>query len=98
MRDPDELRPHGGPRREDEPGEGSPRGPVGPRIEVQCLSCGRWGSFEGDDLRVSGAPLVQLTKRLRCSVCGSRAVKATAIRTPRDVARRLRSRMGEPRG
>lgn len=64
-----------------------------PRIEVQCLSCGRHGAFEGDDRRVSHTPLVQLTKRLRCSACGSRAVKATAIRTPRDVARLLRSRM-----
>ena len=65
-----------------------------PRIEVQCLSCGRFGSFEGDDQRVAGAPLVHLTKRLRCSACGSRAVKASAVRTPRDVARLLRARMG----
>ena len=95
MRDPDELRPDTCPR--DERGDGSGGRSVGPRIEVQCLSCGHGGSFEGDDRRVTGSPLVQLTKRLRCSACGSRAVKATAIRTPRDVARRLRSRMGEPR-
>lgn len=64
-----------------------------PRIEVQCLSCGRFGSFEGDDARVRGTPLVRLTKRLRCSECGSGAVRAKAVHTPRDVARRLRSRM-----
>jgi DNA-directed RNA polymerase subunit RPC12/RpoP len=64
-----------------------------PRIEVQCLSCGRFGSFEGDDIRVRGTPLVQLTRRLRCSACGSRAVKATTVRTPRDVAKLLRARM-----
>ncbi len=69
-----------------------------PRIEVQCLSCGRHGSFNGDDRRVAGSPLVQLTKRLRCSECGSRAVKAQAVRTPRDVARLLRGRMNEGRG
>ena len=64
-----------------------------PRIEVQCLSCGRIGSFDGDDERVRDKPLVQLTKRLRCSACGSRAVRATSVRTPRDIARLLRSRM-----
>jgi DNA-directed RNA polymerase subunit RPC12/RpoP len=64
-----------------------------PRIEVQCLNCGRHGSFASDDTRVNGRPLVQLTKRLRCPECGSRAVKATTIRTPRDVAKLLRSRM-----
>jgi hypothetical protein len=63
------------------------------RVEVQCLVCGRFGSFEGDDSRVRGTPLVALTKRLRCSACGSRAVKATSIRTPRDLAKLLRSRM-----
>ena len=33
-----------------------------PRIEVQCLSCGRFGSFEGDDARVRGTPLVRLPR------------------------------------
>lgn len=80
-----------------EPDEHRPAGAETPRIEVQCLSCGRFGSFEGDDRRVSGTPLVHLTKRLRCSACGSRAVKATTVRTPRDVARLLRSRMGSGR-
>lgn len=69
-----------------------------PRIEVQCLSCGRHGSFAGDDRRVAGTPLVQLTRRLRCAACGSRAVKAVATRTPRDIARALRRRMTEGRG
>ena len=64
-----------------------------PRIEVQCLSCGRTGSFEGDDARVRDTPLVQLTRKLRCSACGSRAVRATSVRTPRDLARLLRARM-----
>jgi DNA-directed RNA polymerase subunit RPC12/RpoP len=64
-----------------------------PRIEVQCLNCGRSGSFDGDDARVRGTPLVTLTRRLRCSACGSRAVRATSVRTPRDIARLLRSRM-----
>lgn len=66
-----------------------------PRIEVECLSCGRQGSFDGDDRRVCGTPLATLTRRLRCSACGSRAVKATAIRRPEDIARRLRRRMDE---
>jgi DNA-directed RNA polymerase subunit RPC12/RpoP len=64
-----------------------------PRIEVQCLNCGRFGSFNGDDSRVRGTPLVELTKRLRCSACGSRAVRATRVRSPRDIARLLRGRM-----
>lgn len=67
------------------------------QIEVQCLSCGRLGLLE-DDGRAAGTPLAQLTKRLRCSECGSRAVKARTIRTPRDLARLIRSRMDEPRG
>ena len=64
-----------------------------PRIEVRCLSCGRVGSLEGGDERVRGTPLVHLTRRLRCSECGSRAVQAKEVRTPRDVARLLRTRM-----
>jgi DNA-directed RNA polymerase subunit RPC12/RpoP len=69
-----------------------------PQIEVQCLSCGRTGSFASDDSRVSGTPLVQLTRRFRCSACGSRAVKATSVRTPRDLAKLLRTRMQSGRG
>ena len=72
--------------------------PETPRIEVQCLSCGRVTSFASDDRRVFGTPLVELTKRLRCSECGSRAVKATSVRTPRDVARRLRTALTAGRG
>lgn len=74
-----------------------PAAPDTPRIDVQCLSCGRVTSFSGDDRRVLGTPLVELTKRLRCSECGSRAVKATSVRTPRDVARRLRAAMANGR-
>lgn len=70
--------------------------PGAARIEVQCLSCGRFGSFAGDDQRVAGRPLVELTKRLRCSECGSRAVRAQALRTPRDLARILGGRLGQP--
>lgn len=69
-----------------------------PRVEVQCLSCGRQGWLDGEDRRLSGATLVALTRRLRCSECGSRAVKARMARTPRDVARLLRSRMDTGRG
>ena len=65
------------------------------QIEVQCLSCGRFGRLGSDDRRVADTPLSQLTRRLRCSECGSRAVKATTVRTPRDLARLLRARMGE---
>lgn len=65
-----------------------------PRIEVQCLSCGRRGAFASDAL--PGTSLVQITRRLRCSECGSRAVRATAVRTPRDLARLLRARMTDP--
>ena len=60
------------------------------RIEIQCLSCGRRGSLDGDDPRVAGVPLVTLTRRLVCSACGSRAVKAESVRTPREIAARRR--------
>jgi DNA-directed RNA polymerase subunit RPC12/RpoP len=62
-----------------------------PRIEVQCLSCGRVAAL--DDAGLVGSPLVSVTRRLRCSECGSRAVRAARVRTPQDVARLLRSRM-----
>ncbi|MDB5590047.1 MAG: hypothetical protein JWR86_572 [Enterovirga sp.] len=79
----------------DEPDTRQPAGaPATPRIEVECLSCGRRGSLSGDDARVAGSPLVHLTRRLRCSECGSRAVKAKAVRTPADLARLMRDRMG----
>lgn len=79
----------------DEPEERRPAG-IRPsaRIEVECLSCGRRGSLDGEDARLAGAPLVHLTRRLRCSECGSRAVKARAVRTPADLARMMRDRMG----
>lgn len=63
------------------------------RIEVQCLSCGRIGLFARDDGRLGGEPLVALTKRFRCSECGSRAVRANALGTPRDLAARLGERL-----
>jgi len=61
------------------------------KVQVRCLACGRTVALDGDD--VADAPLVQLTRRLVCSGCGSRAVKASRVRAPRDVARLLRSRM-----
>ena len=68
------------------------------RIEVKCLSCGRTGRFERDDGRLGDEPLVALTKRFRCSQCGSRAVRANAVGTPRDLAARLGERLRPPRG
>lgn len=66
-------------------------------IEVECLSCGRIGAFDAADRRVSGAPLSHLTRRFRCSACGSGAVKAKAVRRPGDLARRMRARMDAAR-
>ncbi len=76
---------------------------VAPRIvRVECLSCGRVAAL--DESQVRDAPLVQLTRHLRCSACGSRAVKAGRIDTPRedvnvprDVAKLLRARMDTDR-
>ena len=63
----------------------------GREIVVECLSCGRRSTL--DPALASEQPLVQLTRRLKCSECGSRAVKASRVETPRDVARLLRARM-----
>ena len=60
-------------------------------IKVECLSCGRASILRAD--RTADLPLVRLTRRLRCSECGSRAVKAARVETPRDVARLIRARM-----
>jgi DNA-directed RNA polymerase subunit RPC12/RpoP len=71
-------------------------GPIGSSILVECLSCGRKTALP----REAGAedlPLVHLTRRLKCSECGSRAVKAARVETPRDVARLIRARMGSGR-
>jgi DNA-directed RNA polymerase subunit RPC12/RpoP len=71
----------------------------GPRpsgVLVECLTCGRRSAIAPED-GAEDIPLVQLTKRLRCSECGSRAVKAARIETPRDVARLMRARMGTGR-
>lgn len=68
-----------------------PAGAAG-EVEVTCLSCGRTGAFAPQDDRVDGLPLVSLTRRFRCSACGSRAVKAQRA-TPRDIARRLSGRL-----
>jgi DNA-directed RNA polymerase subunit RPC12/RpoP len=61
-------------------------------VEVTCLTCGRTGAFAPRDDRIDGLPLVTLTRRFRCSACGSRAVKAQRS-SPRDIARRLSSRL-----
>lgn len=62
-------------------------------VLVECLNCGRRSAIVRED-GLETVPLVQLTKRLRCSECGSRAVKAARIETPRDLARLMRARMG----
>ena len=74
---------------EDEPQRQAPRASG---VLVECLNCGRRSAIAPED-GVEDMPLVQLTKRLRCSECGSRAVKAARIETPRDVARLMRARM-----
>jgi DNA-directed RNA polymerase subunit RPC12/RpoP len=66
------------------------RTPAG--VLVECLSCGRRSAITRED-GYEDLPLVQLTRRLRCSECGSRAVKAARVETPRDVARLMRARM-----
>ena len=77
---------------EDEPQQQAPRASG---VLVECLNCGRRSAITPEDGEEIG--LVQLTKRLRCSECGSRAVKAARIETPRDVARLMRARMGSGR-
>ena len=69
------------------------QGPPGFGVLVECLSCGRRSAITPDG-GLDDMPLVQLTRRLRCSECGSRAVKAARIETPRDLARLMRARMG----
>lgn len=77
-------------------------------MRVECLNCGRVAAL--DESRVRDAPLVQLTRHLRCSACGSRAVRAGRIDapsgigtpreevdTPRDVAKLVRARMDTDR-
>jgi DNA-directed RNA polymerase subunit RPC12/RpoP len=71
-------------------------GPAAERVAVECLRCGRVGSLGGPVVE-TGLPLVQLTRRLRCSECGSRAVRACRVSTPGDVARALRNRMSPGR-
>lgn len=61
-------------------------------IRVECLNCGHRSTI-GPEGGFGQLPLVQLTRRLRCSACGSRAVKAARVETPRDVARLLRRRI-----
>jgi DNA-directed RNA polymerase subunit RPC12/RpoP len=69
------------------------QGPRASGVLVECLNCGRRSAI-GPDEAPGDLPLVQLTRRLRCSECGSRAVKAARIETPRDLARLMRARMG----
>ena len=71
-----------------------PRQPSpGSGVLVECLSCGRRSAIAPEE-GLDEIPLVQLTRRLRCSECGSRAVKAARVETPRDLARLMRARMG----
>ncbi|MDB5512030.1 MAG: hypothetical protein JWR08_1513 [Enterovirga sp.] len=71
--------------------ERQPPGLSAPVIAVECLSCGRTAELPASE--VLEQPLVRLTRRFRCSECGSRAVKATRIAKPQDVAKLIRSRM-----
>lgn len=61
-------------------------------VAVECLQCGHTSTL-ADEGGYADLPLVELTRRLRCSDCGSRAVKAARIQTPRDIAKLLRARM-----
>jgi DNA-directed RNA polymerase subunit RPC12/RpoP len=72
------------------------QGPHASGVLVECLSCGRRSAIAPEEGQ-EDLPLVQLTRRLRCSECGSRAVKAARIETPRDLARLMRARMGSGR-
>lgn len=67
-------------------------GSAGTHTAVECLTCGRTTTL-GPEAGLDGLPLVQLTRRLKCSECGSRAIKAARVETPRDVARLIRARM-----
>ena len=50
------------------------------RIAIDCLNCGHCTSLAEAKLAAFGleadAPLVTLTRRLRCKECGSKAVRA----------------------
>ena len=50
------------------------------RIAIDCLNCGHCTSVSVEKLPYFGLPhdasLVQLTKRLTCKECGSKAVQA----------------------
>ena len=50
------------------------------QISVQCLNCGHLAVIDDAHLAhhhlLASTPLVTLTRRLTCSVCGSKAVKA----------------------
>ena len=43
---------------------------------VQCLACGHTATM---DRETDSLPLVRLTKRLVCSVCGARTMKAERV-------------------
>lgn len=73
--------------------EGQRGGDQSASVLVECLNCGRRSAIGRAD-GLETLPLVQLTKRLVCSECGSRAVKAARVETPRDLARLMRARMG----
>jgi len=48
---------------------------------VECLRCGRRNVVSA----AKSLPLTLLTRRLKCSACGSGAVRATRARTERDA-------------
>ena len=50
---------------------------IGRRVTiVQCLACGHMATM---DRETDALPLVRLTKRLVCSVCGARTMKAQRV-------------------
>ena len=63
-------------------------------VAVACLACGRLGVLDGDSA-AAALPLVQLTRRLRCSECGSRAVRVRrgAAAGPQKAVEAARERL-----
>lgn len=61
-------------------------------VAVECLNCGRLGTLDGASA-AAALPLVQLTRRLRCSECGSRAVRARREAGPRKAVKAMRERL-----
>ena len=57
---------------------------------VECLRCGRRNTVSG----AGSVPLTLFTQRLKCSACGSGAVRATRARTEGEVQTFLSAAVG----